>query len=273
MNIDISILYLFVAVSFGLIGIGYLLRFSIPISLLVFVAGGLMTSLFIITDNIVVGHSVDPIGSSVLYHYNVESGAGTSSISGLTNPQIRGEYIFSTSSMLYLDEIDCIDVLLRKVGSPTLTYTVGIFDHAQADSDPLILSFGTGDSSMLNTIFEWKTFCLPVGQTYVLGDQDVAGVLYQEASTTNIIQIGVASQDVFDSSNTEHSSQSSSTFAWSNFGTTDTNMRLYLRSEAGFFTTEITSPFTEELKVFMVLMGVIMLLVGSAVEFQSRRGN
>lgn len=230
-----------------------------------------MTALFIMTDNIVVDYSTNISGGDSFYHYNIESGAGSSSISGTTNPQVRGEYIFSTSSMLYLDEIDCIDAYLRKTGSPTLTYTVGIFDHAQVDSDPLLQSFGTGDASLLNTIFEWKTFCLPLGQTYVLQDQDVIGVSYKEASAVNAVQIGIASLDVFDSSQTEHTSQSSSTFAWTNFATTDTNLRMYLRSESSLLTTEVTSPFSEELKVFMVLMGVIMLLVGSAVEFQARR--
>jgi hypothetical protein len=189
----------------------------------------------------------------------------------LTNPIIRGEYIFSTSSQLYLDEIDCIDMFMRKSNSPTGTVTVGIFDHAQADSDPLILSFGTIDVSMLQVYFEWKSFCLPVGQTYILGDQDVIGAKFPTIDATNVLQISVVSADVFDGSNTEHSSQSSATFAWTNFGTTDTTMRMYLRSDAGILQTDTTEQFTEELKVFMVLMASVLLLVGGVIEIQARR--
>jgi hypothetical protein len=257
--------------SFGLIAVGYMARFSIPMSLFVFIAGGLMMGLFIMTDEIKTGSFITETGASALYHYNIEQTSGGFSISGLTNPIIRGEYVFSTSSMLYGDIIDCIDVLVRKQATPTLDFQVGVFDHAQTDSDPLILSFGTMDSELLNTFFEWKTFCLPVGQTYTIGDQDVFGIKYTEASATNVVQIGGVSADVFDGSNTEHTSQSSATFVWSNFGTTDTNLRLYLRSDAGILQTDSVEPFTEELKVFMVLMASVLLLFGGAIEIQSRR--
>lgn len=272
MNIDISILYLFVAVSFGLVGIGYLLRFSIPLSLLIFVAGGLMTALFIMTDNVVVGHSVDPIGSPTSYSYNVESFTGASDICGGAGcGNVRGEYVFSSSSMLWGDTIDCIDIPLRKLGAPTGTATIGVYDHAQATDNPILKSFGTIDVSTLDVnIWMYKTFCLN-NEVYVMGDQDVIGVRYDGGDTSNAVRVAVTTGDVFDSSQTEHSRQDATTNIWTNFATTDTTMRTYLRSDLALTTTEIVSPFTEELKVFMVLMGVIMLLVGSAVEFQARR--
>lgn len=261
MEIPIAIFLSFIAIQMILVVIG--LWKKIPV--LMFLCGFLFFFWAIMTDTIIMGYSTNEIGASALYHYNVESGAGSASISGLTNPQVRGEYIFSTSSMLYLDEIDCIDVLLRKSASPTLTYEVGIFDHAQTDSDPLLKSFGTGNSAELSTIFEWKTFCLPVGETYVLQDQDVAGVSYKEASATNVVQIGIASLDVFDSSQTEHTSQSSSLFTWTNFATTDTNLRLYLRSDAGFLTTEQTFLFDAYPKLLFILIGSLIMVIGAIV--------
>lgn len=275
MNIDISILYLFVAMSFGIIGIGYLIRFSIPMSLFIFIAGGLMASLFIMTDNIVTAYSVNETGSSLLYSYKVEDSSGLNDIcggAGCTNPVIRGEYVFSTSSQLYGDVIDCIDVTLRKTGSPTGNAIIGIFDHAQADSDPLIKQFGTYDVTLLTTTFStWFSFCLPVGETYTLGDQDVIGVKYAGGGATDVIRIQTISADVFDGSNTQHTSQGSVSFTWSNFATTDTVARAYLRNTSELQTTEVTSPFSEELKTFMVLMSAILMLVGGMIEINARR--
>jgi len=235
-------------------GIGYMIMFT---------TGLFIAVMAITTDNIIMDTFQTAIGESVLYHYNIEQSTGVSSISGLTNPQVRGEYVFSTSSQLYGDTIDCIDIYLRKSGTPTELAVIGIFDHAQADSDPLILSFGSQPAGLLQTYSEWKTYCLPVGQTYTIGDQDVIGISYKEVSTVNIIQMSTVLVDVFDGSTTEHSSQSSSTFAWSNFATVDSTMRMYLRSNEGIIVSDSAYPFTEMPKTLFVILGGFVIFAGA----------
>lgn len=258
MDIPIELFLGGMGISITLAIFGFLRQPQIP-AMLCF--GGMFMLVFAVaTDNII----MDSFASGNVdntYYYNIESSTGPNSISGLTNPQVRGENVFSTSSQLYGKTIDCIDVFMKKSGTPTQTYIVGIFDRDQADSDPLLQSFGTGDASLLSTDFQWRTFCLPAGQTYTLGLQDVIGVKYTEASATNVVQISTT-LDSFDSTTTFHVSQSSSTFLWSSFTTLDTTLRIYLTGD-GLQITQDPYAFTELPKTLFALMGSIFMLCGA----------
>lgn len=258
------------AFSFGLIAVGYMVRMSVPISLFIFIAGGLMMSLFIMIDSITTENFFN--GSlDATYHYRQESVSGLSDISaGATSFDIKGEYVTNTLSALYGDTIDCIDITLRKLGAPTGVVDIGVWDHAQAIGNPVIQHFGAQDLSVVSaSVSQWYTFCLPEGTTYTIGDQDVIGARYNAGDSSNAVRIQVSTIDVFDSTNSQLTQKADATDVWSQ-STGDIVMRLYLRgADSEIITNDYE--FTQEVKTFMVLMASMMLLVGAMVEIEARR--
>lgn len=270
MNVDISILYLFVAVSFGLVGIGYLLRQSVPISLLIFVAGGLMTALFIMIDEITTSvNTVD--GNPDLVHYEVTSPAVSVTANAIT--PIRAEYPSTSASQLKGDTFDCMSIPIAKSGAPVAGTMVraGVW----GTTGNLIKQFGSSlDVQNMSTGLSTYRFCLPEGETYTIGtfvNVERIGFEYNAGDAVNFLTGRTANTDPFDSTVTFAQVFTTATGLWTTPSTTnDLNMKIWLRGDQAEL-LETTVPFSEELKVFMVLMGVIMLLVGSAVEFQARR--
>jgi hypothetical protein len=271
MEIHIIILALFVGFAFGLIGVGYLLRFQIPISLFVFIAGAMMASLFIMINTITIdsflgGNVIDTV------HYEVTTTTGLADICGGAGcNDIRGEHIATVNSMLIGDTIDCIDVTMRKSNAPTGNAIIGIFDHAQADSDPLIKQFGLQDVSVVSASnSQTFSYCLPDGEVYTLQFDDVIGVKFTGGAVGTTLRNQQSSIDVFDGINSITVTQDASTFVWSTVANSDFVAKTYLRGDSSEIINS-TFGFTEEIKVFMVLMSVILFLAGAMVEFNTRR--
>lgn len=92
----------------------------------------------------------------------------------------------STSSQLVGDKIDQITVKLRKVGSPTGSLEVGIFN---ADLT-VKKSFGTKNVGTLASPYTDYTFSLTNNELYTIGESDRIGVKYTGIeSTTNYIAL------------------------------------------------------------------------------------
>lgn len=197
------------------------------------------------------------------YVYNQEAGSGLIDISmGASASDIRGEYVTNTVSVLYLQEIDCIDFTLRKVGSPTGFSEIGVYDHAQAIGNPIIKLFGQQDVSLLSSsVSQWYTFCLPEGETYIIGDQDVIGVRYNAGDAANAVRIQVSTVDIFDGTNSQSTAKADATDIWSQ-PTGDMVMRAYLRGESSTIESS-TYEFTELPKTLFALMGSIFMLCGA----------
>lgn len=270
MNIDISILYLFVGMSFGIIGIGYLIRFSIPMSLFIFIAGGLMVSLFIMTDNITVGYNTDKTEEETIYEidsltglYDVCGGAGCTHT-------IRGEYVANSASDLHLTEFDKVTYHLRKSGSPTGNIEFGVYDGTSNTANPILLSFGIFDSSLLSGVATNPiTFILD--EPYTLQSGNVVGFRYTGGSSGNAVRTQAGDNEPFDSTNTIHRALAITTNVWGNVANSDIQLELFLGSNTVFTNEPINHEFTEELKTFMVLMSAILMMVGGLVEIDARR--
>lgn len=264
MNIDIAFLSLFMAFTFGLIGIGYLMRFSIPISLFIFSAGGLLLALFISIDTI----TLDSFATSAdaIFSYNVESFTGSSQLNlGGTIAQV--EFASASNSQLVGDTINCIDLYMAKTGSPTGTANIGTFLNIAVPT--IATSFGTIDVATLTTSREWHSFCLPTGDTYLIQSQDRLGVMYAGGNATNGLSLSSDSNNPFDGTVTFR--QSNTGASWTSSTTVDQTSRFYLAG-SDFEIVNRDMAFTQEIKVFMALMASMMLLVGAVVEYQSRRG-
>jgi hypothetical protein len=99
------------------------------------------------------------------------------------------------------DKIDQITVKLRKVGSPTGTMEVGIFN---ADLT-VKKSFGTKNVGTLTGSFADYTFSLINNELYTITSGDRIGIKYSGVeSTTNYVAVmrDTNSADPFDGSNT-----------------------------------------------------------------------
>lgn len=272
MNIDISIFYLFIAMSFGLIAVGYMARFSIPMSLFVFMAGGLMVALFIMTDNIIINSfATDVVNNSNVFAMDVTSGSSIMTIrTGAA--EIRGEYAATSNSALIGKQIDCIDMYLAKTGAPTGLATIGIIDGlVTVEANQLKQSFGTIDVSGLTTNLVPRTFCLPVGTTYTFVQNDVVGAVYRSGDAVNNLNNREDAGNPFDSADSIARRWDDVTQTWLTTGGNDVGVRAYLRANDSIAITEQLAPFSEELKVFMMLMASILLLVGGMIEIQARR--
>lgn len=259
MNIDITILYLFVGISFGLIAVGYLFRYAIPASLFLFLAGGLMTVLFIYTESITTATFVSGLTDN-LYSYNVESNSGTNALNNVNFGY--AQFASASNSALIGDKINCIDIYLSKTLAPTGTAEIGTLDA----NNNIIVSFGTQNVALLTTSAQWYSYCKI--DPYTIQNQDRVGIKYTTGTATDFISIRGDSANPFDGTVTFR--QTFTGGVWASTTSTDQTFRFYLAG-GDFEITDNEEPFTEELKVFMVLMAVVMCLAGGVMEIEARR--
>lgn len=260
MNIDITILYLFVGLSFGLVAIGYLFRYAIPASLFLFTAGGLMAVLFIYTETISTATFISGDTDNI-YHYLVDSATGTNSYSNVNFGYV--ELVSASNSALAGDTIDCIDVYMSRTLNPVGTAEIGTFDV----NNNVIVTFGTQNVALLSGALQWFTYCLPDGQTYTIQNGDRIGMKYASGTATDLVNIRGDANNPFDGTVTFRQVY---TTVWTSATGTDQVFRFYLRG-GDIELTDNQEPFTEEIKVFMVLMASIMCLAGGVMEIEARR--
>lgn len=272
-DIPFLVITLIYGLAFGLMAFAYIYRTSFPMSFIWFMVGSLSLIIFVTTDNITLEFFANGQEDNTV-SYPQDQFTGLIDISaGATASDIRGEYVFSTSSQLYGDTIDCIEIPLRKLGSPTGTATIGVYDHAQAVNNPIIKEFGTIDVTTLNGVVSiWYTFCLADGDTYTIGNQDVLGVRYDGGDTSNAVRIDITSADVFDSSVSELSSKADATNVWSNIATNDLTAIFYLRGEDATIEPvnyELRNPITFEptfVGLIFIMLSLSFVMVGILIE-------
>src|SRR5947209_9162979 len=148
----------------------------------------------------------------------------TSGISGLSvysGRQLQTEYITS-SSVLNGKSIDTITVFLKKIGAPTGTVQVGVFNSDQSVKQ----LFGTKDASTVATSYTQYTFSLTAPQIYKIQSGDRIGVKFTGGdATTNYLAIRIDPSNTFDGTN---SFLTYYTTGWQVFTANDLNMVLKL---------------------------------------------
>ena len=257
MQIPIEIFSLFIGSSIALAIFGFLRNPQIPATLAF--AGIFILTIAVTTDSITIDSFLDGATETV-YSYNVESFTGQLALnSGGTTA--HAEFVSSSSSQLLNDKIDCIDILLRKSGSPTGTATIGTLDG----SANIIQQFGTIDVSTLTTSNIWYRFCLGIGETYTIQNQDRLGIKFTGGNATNNIQISQDANNPFDGTITFRQQFTSPT--WTSGSTSDLTMRFYLNSlPEDIILYEFE--FTEFPKVLFALLGVILMLSGGLMVYK-----
>lgn len=182
------------------------------------------------SERVINGTTTNEEITTRIYAFQVETSTSTvANVNGGGAPAIvRAEFIPSTSSALYNDVIECIDIPIKKTGSPPVgtLVTVGTFDG----SGNLVRQFGNSmNVTSLTTATTWYSFCLPNGQIYTLQSGDRIGIKYSAGDGSNKIDVGIDDTNPFDSTVTYRQTYTSS---WTSATGGDMTMRLYRGTNA-----------------------------------------
>lgn len=166
------------------------------------------------------------LNNTALYHYNVGAGTTAEQIRNVALSDIAvGEEINGASSVLIGKKIQCVDIQLRKVGSPTGTITVGTFSNVV--STTAIQTFGTIDASALTTSYLYYTFCTTEGAEVTAILTNVFGATYSNGNAGNYVEAQRTTSDVFDGGATRFAEVLFGTTVWTGSSSQDLNARLY----------------------------------------------
>ena len=115
-----------------------------------------------------------------------------------TGRQINANYV-TTTSQLIGDPVDSITVMLQKVGAPTGTAQIGVFN-----TDLTVKKlFGTVDVSTISTAYQEYEFKLAGTELYAIGAGDRIGIKFTGGTSSNGINIMIDrnTADPFDGTN------------------------------------------------------------------------
>jgi len=141
------------------------------------------------------------------YRYAVDAplaeytdGTDTMYVAGGAVPR-RAEAVVDTSSAWYGLTVNKISFQIRKIGLPTGTFYVRIWDSS--DNPPVVkLELGSGNIADLTTSYEWHDFTGASSYTLAVGDR--IGLEYLGGTwASNTLQCqGITSADAYDPPNT-----------------------------------------------------------------------
>ena len=145
--------------------------------------------------------NVGPIGSAqymIIWPVVIQMNDTTPSfgLSTYSSRQVQAEYVSSTSSLVG-KSIDTIVVNMKKVGLPSSTIQVGVFNSDRSVKQ----LFGTFNASSVNTSYTQYSFSLPAPQTYQIQSGDIIGIKFTGGDISNYIAIMTDSTNKFDGTN------------------------------------------------------------------------
>lgn len=270
-DIPIELFITFLGATFGLALLGLIRQPQIP-AMIAF-AGMFMLAFSVATDNIIVSYGTSAndktivvTNSTTTYPYDVETFSSAGAMNNVNKGY--GEFVSSTSSALYNKTIDCMDILLKKTGSPVGTATIGIYNS----TDGLTKQFGTQSASSLGLSFAWKTYCLTGTDSYTIKSGDRIGIAYNNGTATDTIQLQIDTNNPFDGVITYTQVYTTS---WASNTPWDMTMRLY-NTVNGNTTSVVTTydrtpdlfPFTEMPKTLFALFSAILILAGALMVYR-----
>lgn len=265
-DIPIEIFIVFIGASFGMALLGLLRQPQIPA--MICFAGVFLLVFTISTDNIIVSYGTSANDQTIVttntnttYPYNVQTFSSAGAMNDVN--KAYGEYVSSTSSALYNKTIDCMDVLIKKVGTPTGTMTIGVMNSTNG----VTKTFGTQDVSLLTTSFNWKSYCLSNNNSYTIQSGDRIGMRYVNGTSSNNVQLQIDTNNPFDGTITYIQVYTSS---WTSQTPWDLTMKLYNTenvNSTSVVTTYDRTPdlyqFTELPKTIFGLFATILILAGA----------
>jgi hypothetical protein len=135
---------------------------------------------------------------------------------------VKAEYVSDTSSLVGR-LVDTIVVDLKKVGSPTGTVQVGVFNSDQSVKQ----LFGTIPADDITTTSIQYSFSLPQQQTYQIQSGDRIGIKFSGGDASNYLSIMTDQSNTFDGTNSYLTSYGS---GWKIFTGKDIYMILKLHT-------------------------------------------
>jgi hypothetical protein len=146
----------------------------------------------------------------------------TSSFGVVTNNerQLNAEFV-SPNSQLVGKQIDAITLKLRKIGSPTGTAQIGVFN----DDLSVKKLFGTIESESLFEYYSEFSFSIPKSELYTIEDGDKIGIKYPNGDMSNYVNVLIdnTATDPFDGANSYYTYYKDE---WLSFKDNDITMKL-----------------------------------------------
>lgn len=192
--------------------IAYIFRTSFPSAFVLWLGSVVWLLIFLTTDQIAMGTVVEEIiltADDRLEVYNVTSNTGSGASFNNSN---EARTIEATSTSILINQpIECIELQLRKIGSPPATPDIkfGTFDG----SGNLVKSFGNVTIASLNNSFLPYTRCLPDGELYFIQSGDRIGYRWIDpigSDASNAIETRLDVNNPFDGTATRQSRYSTS---------------------------------------------------------------
>jgi len=278
MDIPIELFLGFIGTSIALAIFGFVRNPQIPASLVI--GGMFILTLAVATDNIVLGFSTitdssqiseNTIGNSTTYHMVFEASNTNGTMYNSAGGNFaRGELVSTASSVLNGKYLQCVDLQLQKVGSPTGTLVVNAYIVSTTN---IVKQIGFIGFSSISTSLDWYVFCLPEGQEVLMETGMIIGahITGGTSNATNYIIWKYQSTGGFDGSNTRAELVAFGATTWTTVGVVnaDMTMRIYDYVPIVVITEDLfqsSEPnifeFTELPKVLFGLIGAIFMLVG-----------
>lgn len=278
MPFEVFVLFVAMALTIGIIGIILGLKKIDGAPFIIVFAGILFFSQIVLTNELVMGYqpvNETQVTSTKTTRMDQQSQTGLVDMcSGTGCSVIRGEYV-KASSVLLNKEIDCIDLTLRKVGSPPVNTLVqiGVWNSSVTGNRNPDFSFGSLNTTSLTTSTAWYAFCLPTGQDYLIKLNDVIGVRYNAGNSTNAVRSAIDDNNPFDSTFSTHRAMSVSGGTWSESTARDHTMILTLGTNqvlTSITNSEIKYAFDDyDSWAYMVFLSALFIFIG--VMFQWKK--
>lgn len=189
-----------------------------------------------------------PTTGETTYHYDVSTENTDLDIDDDNFAVV--EYV-NASSILIGDTINCVDLMISKIGTITGNSEIGVFDS----NGDIVTTWAIVDVSTFTDTATFYTYCFT---DYTIQNQDRIGIRYDFASADdNLLKQALSTSD-FDGENTI-AQRLNFALTWDDFPDTDLTMRLYFVGGAtGNFDSEAINNL---MMVFILLMVVLVLIL------------
>lgn len=262
MEIPIILFFGFIASFFAFFVLGLVSKKPV----MSIITGVLLLSLTLATDEITVSYSDTIIDDNMDLIAEQTSRTGAGNVhNGTGNLVIRAEHITSSSSQLYGDTVNCLELYVSKTGSPSISTPVilGVFSGTVANGiAETKYEFGRVNVTNITTNAMLVKECnISSDYTFVVGDR--VGIMYRAGDASNFISDQEDTTDPFDSTVTRGQSFNDATNVWANIASNDLHFILTLEHEATAISEPVNYEFTEFPKMIFALFSALLMLVGA----------
>lgn len=185
-------------------------------------------------------------GSETVFHYDVS--VENTDLDLDDDNTIVAEYV-NASSILIGDTINCIDLMISKIGTVAGNSEIGVFDS----NGDIVELWAIVDVSIFTDTPTFYTYCF---SDYTIQNQDRIGIRYEFATSDDNVLILSSSDDPFDGGNTI-AQRFNFALVWDDFVDTDLTMRLYFTGD----TNESIEPINNLMLIFVLLAVVAIVLM------------